>query len=120
MFLVALAEPVPRLQLTANLGYLSARYQLAGGWFGRAELALKGKESLESRGEAVQPARQMIGLQAGYEHERWSARLFVENLTDVRRATGLAFRNLMFGNDGNWYAPIGRGRQAGVELAAHF
>lgn len=148
--LEATAEPVPRLQLTANLGYadaryrdlqidattnargrrvklvpaydgyLAARYQLASGWFARAELALIGKESLESRGEAVQPATLTIGLQAGYERERWSARLFVENLTDVRRATGLAFRNLGFGNDGNWYAPIGRSRQAGIELAAHF
>lgn len=43
-------------------------------------------------------------------------RVFVENLTDVRRGTGLAFRNLAFGNDGNWYSPIGRSRQGGIEL----
>lgn len=64
----------------------------------------------------MQPATQTIGLQAGYEKEHWSARLFVDNLTDVRRATGLAFRNLAFGNDGNWYAPMGRSRQVGIEL----
>lgn len=46
----------------------------------------------------------------------WSLRLFVGNLTNVRRGAGLAFRNLAFGNDGNWYLPIGRSRQSGIEL----
>ncbi|WP_229726641.1 TonB-dependent receptor [Sphingomonas alpina] len=148
--LEASAEPVPRLTLTANFGYadaryrdlqidattnargrrvklvpaydgyLAARYQLASGWFARAELALTGTETLESRGEAVQPATQTIGLQAGYDGKRYSARLFVENLTNIRRGTGLAFRNLGFGNDGNWYSPIGRSRQIGLELSARF
>ncbi len=142
----ASAEPLGGLTLTANLGYadaryrnlqvdattnvrgrrvklipaydgyLAARYQLPGGLFARAELALTGKQSLESKGDAVQPATQMVGLQLGYAGPRWSIRGFVENLTDVRRATGLAFRNLAFGNDGNWYAPIGRGRQGGIEV----
>lgn len=144
--LEASADPVRGLTLTANLGYsdaryrdlrvnattnvrgrrvklvptydgyLAARYQLPGGLFARGEVSLTGKESLESLGQAVQGATQTVGLQAGYEGPRWSARAFVENLTDIRRASGLAFRNLAFGNDGNWYAPIGRGRQTGVEL----
>ncbi|GAA4222443.1 TonB-dependent receptor [Sphingomonas endophytica] len=144
--LEAAADPVRGLTLTANLGYsdaryrnlqvnattnvrgrrvklvpaydgyLAARYQLPGGLFVRGDVSLTGKESLESLGQAVQGATQTVGLQAGYEGPRWSARAFVENLTDVRRASGLAFRNLAFGNDGNWYAPVGRGRQAGVEL----
>lgn len=97
-------------------GYLAARYQTPGGLFARAELGLTGRESLESRGETIQPATQTVGLQAGYEGPRWSMRVFVENLTDVRRGTGLAFRNLAFGNDGNWYSPIGRSRQGGIEL----
>ena len=46
-------------------------------------------------------------------------RVFVENLTDVRRAAGMAFQNFAFGNDGNWYAPIDRPRQFGIELSAH-
>ena len=144
--LEASAEPVRGLTLTANMGYtdaryrnlqvdattnvrgrrvklvpsydgyLAARYQTRNGLFARAELSLTGKEALESLGQAVQPATQTIGLQAGYEKEHWSARLFVDNLTDARRATGLAFRNLAFGNDGNWYAPMGRSRQVGIEL----
>ncbi|WP_448664618.1 TonB-dependent receptor [Sphingomonas sp. CJ20] len=97
-------------------GYLAVRYQAPSGIFGRAEIAFTGRESLESLGRAMQPATQTLGLQAGYETERWSLRLFVENLTDVRRGTGLAFRNLAFGNDGNWYSPIGRSRQGGVEF----
>ncbi|KTT96133.1 hypothetical protein SB4_16290 [Sphingomonas sanguinis] len=97
-------------------GYLAARYQIPDGLFARAELSLKGKESLNSGGAPVQPATQTIALQAGYEAPRWSVRAFVDNLTDVRRASGLAFRNLGFGNDGNWYAPVSRGRQIGVEL----
>ncbi|MDH4746211.1 TonB-dependent receptor plug domain-containing protein [Sphingomonas sp. CBMAI 2297] len=98
-------------------GYLAVRYQRPDGLFGRAELSLKGKELLNSGGAPVQPATQTVGLQLGYDGPRWSARAFVDNLTDVRRASGLAFRNLAFGNDGNWYAPVSRGRQAGIELA---
>ncbi|WAC59052.1 TonB-dependent receptor [Brevundimonas sp. SL130] len=142
----ATAEPIDRLTLTANLGYtdaryrnlqldadtnvsgervklvpeydgyLAARYQASNGLYVRAEAALTGEESLESRGEAIQPATQTIGLQLGYEGPRWSARLFVDNLTNVRRSSGLAFRNFAFGNDGNWYAPIARSRQVGFEL----
>lgn len=96
--------------------YLAARYQTPGGLFVRGELAMTGKEALESRGLAMQPPSQTIGLQMGYEGSNGSIRLFVENLTDVRRATGLAFRNFGFGNDGNWYAPVGRSRQIGLEL----
>lgn len=144
--LEASADPVKGLTLTANLGYsdaryldlqidattnargqrvklvptydgyLAARYQMANGLYARAELALTGKESLESLGRAMQPATQIVGLQAGYERDNWSLRFFVENLTNVRRGTGLAFQNLGFGNDGNWYSPIGRSRQGGVEL----
>lgn len=44
------------------------------------------------------------------------ARLFVENLIDVRRHSGLAFRNFTYGNDGNWYSPVERSRQGGIEL----
>ncbi|MCJ2188275.1 TonB-dependent receptor [Novosphingobium beihaiensis] len=144
--LEASAEPVKGLTLTANFGlsdaryrdlqvdaatnargkrvklvpaydgYLAARYQTADGFYGRAEVSFTGRESLESLGRAMQPATQTVGLQAGYEADRWSLRFFVENLTNVRRGTGLAFRNLGFGDDGNWYSPIGRSRQGGVEL----
>lgn len=144
--LEAQIEPAPRLTLTANLGYanaryrdlqvdattnlrgrrvklipaydgyLATRYQTTGGLFVRAELALSGEQSLESRADAVQGATQLVGLQFGYAGPRWSARAFVDNLTDVRRGTGMAFRNFTFGNDGNWYAPIGRSRQVGIEI----
>jgi iron complex outermembrane recepter protein len=144
--LEASAEPVTGLTLTANFGlsdaryrdlrvdattnargkrvklvpsydgYLAVRYQTPRGLYARAEVAFTGKESLESLGRAMQPATQTVGLQAGYESDHWSLRLFVDNLTNVRRGTGLAFRNLAFGNDGNWYSPIGRSRQGGVEL----
>jgi iron complex outermembrane receptor protein len=98
-------------------GYLAARYATPGGLFGRVQLALAGQQALESRGEAMQPATPTLGLQAGYETSNLTLRLFAENVTNVRRHTGLAFRNLTFGNDGNWYAPIGRGRQVGVEFS---
>lgn len=143
-------EPVPRLTLTANMGYakaryrdlqidattnlrgkrvklvpdydgyLAARYALESGWFARAEMSLTGKESLEATGRAVQSATQIVGLQAGYETDALTLRAFVDNLTNVRRGTGLAFPNLVFGHDGTWYSPIGRPRQGGVELSWRF
>lgn len=72
-------------------GYLAARYETPGGFYGRAEVSFTGKEPLESLGLAMQPATQ---TQVGYDADRWGVRLFVENLADVRRGTGLAFRNL--------------------------
>lgn len=142
------AEPLRRLTLTANLGYadaryrnlqvdattnlrgrrvklipaydgyLAARYQTIGGVFARAELSMAGEQTLESQGRAVQPATQMVGLQLGYDRPHWSTRVFVDNLTDVRRSTGMAFQNFTFGNDGNWYAPLGRSRQIGIEVGS--
>ncbi|PHY18123.1 TonB-dependent receptor [Caulobacter sp. BP25] len=110
-----------RVKLTpAYDGYLAARYARPSGWYVRAEAALTGEETLEATGSAKQKATQVYGLQAGFETERYNARLFIENLTDVRRHSGMAFRNLGFGNDGNWYAPLARGRQAGLELTSRF
>jgi len=110
-----------RVKLTPSYdGYLAARYAHSSGWYVRAEAALTGEETLEATGSAKQNATQVYGLQFGFETQRYAARLFVENLTDVRRHSGMAFRNLGFGNDGNWYAPLARGRQAGLELTSRF
>jgi iron complex outermembrane receptor protein len=47
-------------------------------------------------------------------------RLFGENLTNERRHNGLAFDNLGFGIDGNFYAPLDAPRILGVEVEAKF
>ncbi|MDF0490332.1 hypothetical protein PX554_19580 [Sphingomonas sp. H39-1-10] len=55
-----------------------------------------------------------------YERDRWSLRLFSEDLTNVRRFSGLAFDNLAFGADGNHYGPLEAPRVIGAELERKF
>lgn len=99
---------------------LAARYKWAGGLFVRAEATFTGEMALEARGRAVQPAVAMYGLQVGLERQRYSIRLFAENLTNERRLSGLAVENLAFGTDGNFYGPLDAPRVVGIELESKF
>ena len=101
-------------------GGLSLRYQWSSGVFFRAEANFAGKASLRSRGDAVQDAYETFGIQVGYERDRFSARLFGENLTNERLASGLAIENLAFGTDGLFYAPLGAPRKIGIEVTTSF
>jgi iron complex outermembrane receptor protein len=100
--------------------FFAARYEWKGGFFVRGEASLVGEMALEARGRAVQPAVGMYALQVGFERERYSIRLFGENLTNERRMSGLAVENLAFGSDGNFYGPLDAPRIVGIELEAHF
>jgi iron complex outermembrane recepter protein len=101
-------------------GLLAARYEWPFGIFVRAEASFTGEMSLEARGRAVQPAVTMYGLQIGIEGQKYSARLFGENITNERRMSGLAVENLAFGTDGNFYGPLDAPRIVGFEVEAKF
>jgi iron complex outermembrane receptor protein len=99
---------------------LAVRYAWPSGYYVRAEATGTGEMSLEARGRAVQPAVAMYGLQLGLEREKYSLRLFGENLTNERRMSGLAVENLAFGSDGNFYGPLDAPRIVGIEMEARF
>lgn len=99
---------------------LSARYSFAGGFFMRGEINFIGRTGLDELNRVFQPAVTLLNLQLGYETDRWSVRLFGENLTNVRRFNGLAFDNLAFGFDGNFYGALEAPRVIGVELETRF
>ena len=99
---------------------IAARYQWESGFFARGEAGFTGKTPLRTRGDAVQKATAVLGFQLGYETEAYSIRLFGENLTNERRASGLAIENLAFGSDGNFYSPLDAPRVIGIELEAFF
>lgn len=99
---------------------LAIRYARPSGYYIRAEVTGTGEMSLEARGRAVQQAVAMYGLQAGLERERYSVRLFGENLSNKRRMSGLAVENLAFGSDGNFYGPLDAPRIVGIEMEAKF
>ena len=101
-------------------GFVAVRYQWPIGLYLRGEVGFTGAFPLESRGRATQPAVTVYGLQIGYETERFAARVFGENLTNERRASGLALDNLAFGSDGTFYAPLDAPRIVGLELEARF
>ena len=99
---------------------IATRYEWANGWFIRGEVSFTGETSLRARGDAVQPASEIFGLQIGYEADYWSIQLFGENLTDERRSSGLAIENLAFGSDGLYYSPLDAPRVIGLELEARY
>lgn len=99
-------------------GLIAIRYQWPFGIYVRAEASFLGEMALEARGRAVQSAVNMYGLQIGFEGDRYSARLFGENLSNVRRMSGLAVENLAFGTDGNFYGPLDAPRIIGIEIEA--
>lgn len=99
---------------------LSLRYQWPSGMFFRVEANFVGETALRARGDAVRDAFETFGIQIGYERDRFSARLFGENLTNERRASGLAIENLAFGTDGLFYSPLDSPRIVGIEATARF
>lgn len=99
---------------------LAIRYAWPAGFFLRLEGGFYGEMPLRARGDAVQESVEAAGFQIGYESERLSARVFGENLTDVRRASGLGIENLAFGTDGLFYSPLDAPRIIGIEVEARF
>ena len=99
---------------------VAVRYESPLGLFVRAEASFIGEMPLRARGDALQEAVTTLGLQIGFEAEHYALRVFGENLTNERRASGLAIENLAFGTDGLFYAPLDAPRIVGAELEARF
>ena len=99
---------------------IAARYEWVNGFFARTEVGFTGKTPLRARGDIFQKAVTTLGFQIGYAQEKYAIRLFGENLTNVRRASGLAIENLAFGSDGNFYGPLDAPRVIGIELEMFF
>ncbi len=104
-------------EIDANL---AARYEFDNGFFARGELSYIGDTPLDERSNAVRDGVALWNAQIGYEAERYSVRLFAENLSNERMESGLAFENFGLGSDGNYYAPLDAPRIVGIELEARF
>ena len=76
--------------------------------------------AVDERSYRIQPATTTVDLQLGYEGDGWTARLFVDNLTDARRMGGLGFENLTLGTDGNVYGSLEAPRIVGAEIERRF
>ncbi|WP_102794382.1 TonB-dependent receptor [Bowmanella denitrificans] len=94
---------------------LAARYQWDDDFYFRVEANFTGKTALRSRGDIFQKATAMLGLQLGYDSGEFAIRIFGENLTNERRASGLAVENMAFGTDGLFYSPLDAPRVIGLE-----
>ncbi|PKM19596.1 MAG: TonB-dependent receptor [Gammaproteobacteria bacterium HGW-Gammaproteobacteria-15] len=101
-------------------GGMALRYQWQNGIYARTEVGFTGETSLRARGDIRQAATTTLGLQLGYVANKFAVRLFGENLTNERKASGLAIENLAFGNDGLFYAPLDAPRVIGLELETWF
>lgn len=87
------------------------------GLFLRGEVAATGNTPLNPENLAFQDAAVILGAQIGWEAERWTARLYVENITDELVYSSNAYTNFAFGFDGTYYAAVGRPRVAGLQLS---
>ena len=144
------SKPIERLELRAGLGISSANYSrykftaaqdftgnkvklvpewdlnLSATWrpsknvFARIDLGAQGDMPLNADNTATQKAYSTLGLQLGYETDRWSVRLYGENLTDERVASGSAYTNFLFGPDGTLYAPLGAPRVVGLSASVQW
>ena len=140
-------KPSPTLELAASFGYvdstytdyrfsatqdftgnrvrlvpeydasLSASWRLWKGLLLRGEVAASGSTPLNPENTAFQDAVVLIGGQIGWEAEHWTARLYVENLTDQRVFNTNAFANFAFGNDGTLYAGVASPRVVGLQIS---
>ncbi|MEM9227928.1 MAG: TonB-dependent receptor, partial [Verrucomicrobiota bacterium] len=108
-------------QYDANL---ALRYQHPSGFFLRGEVNFIGETPLDEGNRTgftanaldTQEAVEFYGVQAGYETESWSLRVFGDNLTDVRRVNGTGFPNAVLPFDGLLNASIDTPRTLGVEV----
>lgn len=107
---------------------LALRYEFPNGWFIRGDATLLGdtpldegrRQGFDANAIAVQDAVAMYGLQVGYNAFPFSARLFVENLTNERRISGAAFPNAFFPADGVLYAALDAPRVLGLEMSMNW
>ncbi|MEM1403226.1 MAG: TonB-dependent receptor [Pseudomonadota bacterium] len=107
-------------------GNVALRWQFGAGWFVRGEVNFIGampldegiRQGFDANAKDTQEAVEVLGLQFGWESERYSVRLFGENLTEERRFSGGAFPNAVFPNDGLLYGPVDSPRVVGLELNA--
>jgi iron complex outermembrane receptor protein len=96
---------------------LTANWRPWRGLFLRGELAATGNTPLNPENLVFQDAVVILGAQVGWETDRWTARLYVENITDQLVYTSSAYTNFAFGFDGVNYAAVGRPRVAGLQLS---
>ena len=94
---------------------LSASWRPGSGLFVRGELEALGRTPLDPGNTVFQESVVLGNLQVGWEGDRWSARMFVDNVTDELVFTSTAYQNFAFGADGTAYAAVGRPRVVGIE-----
>lgn len=107
---------------------IAALFRHPSGFFVRGEINFIGETALDEGNRTgftanavdTQEAVEMYGLQAGYEAENWTLRVFGENLSDVRRVNGTGFPNAVLPFDGLLYASIDTPRTVGLELTVRY
>lgn len=83
----------------------------------RGEANATGRTPLNPENLAFQDAVVLLNAQIGWETDRWTARLYVENLTDRLVYTSSAYTNFAFGFDGTYYAGVGKPRIVGLQVS---
>lgn len=96
---------------------VSATWRPWRGLFVRGEASATGDTPLNAENLVYQDAVVLLNAQVGWETDNWTARLYVENLTDELVYTTSSYSNFAFGFDGTYYAGVGQPRVVGVQLS---
>jgi len=110
---------------------IAVQYRWDSGFFVRAEADLLGRTPLNTgnfqnlqrlgiTGRQTQSPTQVFGFQLGYRKGLYSARVFIENITNERRMSGTAFPSSTFPTDGVLYGPVDVPRVVGLELEINY
>lgn len=102
---------------------LSIDYSISDAISFTAQVRGVGKTMLEESNAFERDAMVLTDFNLRYQADQWNVNLFVNNVTNERYASGLAYRHFFgnfFGDDGTYYAPLGAPRVVGVELGFNF
>lgn len=107
-----------RVKLTPKWdAFVGASWRPWRGLFARGELLGAGDTMLNAENTAKQGGWWKVNAQVGWEADAWTARLYVDNLTDERVFVTSAYTNSLFGYDGLYYAGVAAPRVVGLELS---
>ena len=89
-------------------------------WYVQADLQAIGKTPLNPERTAARDKQYIGGILTGYKTDKWSVSINIENISNQRYTARQAYQSFLFGDDGNFYAPLASPRMIKLALKMTF
>ncbi len=99
---------------------IGATYNFTERLYVRADVNVTGETQLNTENTVRRGIIYLGNVAVGYDTSDWSISAFVENIGNQRYATGYAYSNFLFGNDGTFYSALNTPRIVGVRAKLNF